>query len=78
MVHAEREIQEKKGIPGMGTCTTTHLTKDSVSGWAWDAESKLQLAVRPWADGMIAQAARQNAASAILKSCFSCREEDDI
>lgn len=74
----EREVQEKKGIPGMGTCTTTHLTKDSVSGWVWDAKSKLQLAVRPRADGMIAQAAGQSAASATLKSCFSCREEDDI
>lgn len=62
----------------MGTCTTTHLTKDSVSGWVWDAESKLQLAVRRRADGMIAQAAGQSAASATLKSCFSCREEDDI
>lgn len=69
---------EKKGIPGMGTCTTTHFTKDSVSGWVWDAESKLQLAVRLRADGMIAQAAGQSAASATPKSCFSCREEDDI
>lgn len=78
MVHAEREIQEKKSILGMGTCTTTHFTKDSVSGWVWDAESKLQLAVRLWADGMIAQAGGQSAASATLKSCFSCCEEDDI
>lgn len=68
----------RKGISGMGTCTTTHFTKDSVSGWVWDAESKLQLAVRLWVDGMIAQAAGQSAASATLKSCFSCREEDDI
>lgn len=47
-----------------------------MSGWVWDAESKLQLAVRLRADGMIAQAAGQSAASATLKSCFSCREDD--
>lgn len=49
-----------------------------MSGWVWDAESKLQLAVRLRADGMIVQAAGQSAASATLKSCFSCHEEDDI
>lgn len=49
-----------------------------MSGWAWDAESKLRLAPKPQDDGMIAQAAGQSAASATLKRCFSCREEDDI
>lgn len=74
----EGEPRRKKGIPCTSTCPTAHLAKDPVSGWAWDVESKLRLALKPQDDGMIAQAAGQSAASATFKSCFSCREEDDI
>lgn len=49
-----------------------------MSGGAWDAENKLRLALKLQDDGMIAQAAGPSAASATFKSCFSCREEDDI
>lgn len=41
VVQAGRGTQEKKGIPCTSTCTTAHPAKDPVSGWAWDAESKL-------------------------------------